>query len=145
ILRYLDLSLVADVPDQKPEAYAPRGDPVVFLASLLLGLAFVSKSAIGGLELPRDLFPHRVELGLDERWRQWELVRLVELVEQGALHLLLRDLVIFPLDLGANHLAQALKVFCAERNGESIVQARLHRLGDLLDLDFETYGFAFHF
>ena len=59
--------------------------------SLLLGLALVREGLPGLLQRCAHLLPDALELAVHQRWRQREVVRLVERVEQLALQLHARD------------------------------------------------------
>ena len=110
----------------------------VLLARLLLGLAFVGEGLARGFEIVLELLPDAVELVVDERRRQLELVCRIQLIEQLALQLHARDAWSYSRLICAGHSSsKLLEAFGAERLGELVVDLGLHRRCNLLHLDVE--------
>ena len=116
--------LLADLADHKAEAHAALGDVAVLGPRLLLGLALVGEGLAGPLQVVLELLPDAVELVVDQRRRQLELVRLLELVEQLALELHARGVWRTRADLPPTSSLACASAFGAERLGELVVDRR---------------------
>ena len=73
----VDLVARADLGQDQPEPDPARGDVAILGPRLLLGRAFVREAPLRALEVGRHLAPDRLELVVDQRRRQLEIVRLV--------------------------------------------------------------------
>ena len=100
-------------------------------------LALVGEGLARALEVVLQLLPDGGELVVDQRRRQLELVRLLQLVEQLALQLQARGVGVLAGDLRADQLLQLRDAFGAQRLGERVVDLRTHGRGHFLHLDGE--------
>src|SRR6266436_5597298 len=84
----LDVVLVADFREHKPEADPPVGYGAVLLASLVLGRAFLLESPVLGLEVRLHGIPDIREFLFDQGRRRLEFVEHITLVQALPIELL---------------------------------------------------------
>ena len=85
VLGHLDLSLIADLPDQKAKAHPPLGNLAVLGPQRRLILALIGQAPVRPLEPLLQLPPDGIELGRHQRLGESEIVRCVERIEDLAL------------------------------------------------------------
>ncbi len=106
--------------------------------------AFVGERAALALEIVLDRLPHVVELLAHQRRRQFELVALVERVEQLALELCARRLRVLLRDAILHGVAQLLRATRSQAAWRTRRRPSPARRVDRLRLDGERRGFAGH-
>src|SRR5690606_28143409 len=98
----LDIGFLSDLRKHKAKAHPALRETLVFLTRLLFRRVLVFERAPGSLEVTRYLRPDIVELRLDQLGRSFELVALIQCIQQLALRLLARHLAILALELAAD-------------------------------------------
>ena len=141
LLADLDTVLLADLRQKQAEADAALGDGVI-IAPLLLHFGAGCGGIVLVARLMIELAPDLVELGLDHRSRNREIVGGGELVEQLALHMGAGEAVQLLLDLTLEQAAQLLDALETHRFGEFVVGLDVARQLDLVDEDVEGRGAA---
>ncbi len=139
-LRDLHACFLADLGQDQTKTNAALSETLILFARSFLSGVLVLKRATSLLEFARHLCPDVLELSFDQLGRRFELVRLIQSVEELTLCLLAGDRTELILELAANDLAQLFSGLETQLLGESVVDLDIFRRRNLLHGHVE-FGF----
>ena len=134
--------LGTDLSKNKPKAHSALGNCLILSAKLFFRLVSVFDLLAFVLKFMLKLMPDLIEFLSHQRWRQFEIMQLVKLVEHVAFQLGQRDIVIIRLDLARHCFTQLFKVLHAELLGKSVIDGDLCRTFDCFDGGLKDCFFA---